>query len=429
MSKRRRHRYTPPEGPFERVTLRLESLVHGGDSIGRHEGQVVFVPFGIPGELVVVEIIEQHTGYARGRIIEVPEPSPDRVTAPCPYFGVCGGCQWQHMRYEAQLDAKRRIVEEQLRRIGGFSDSPVRPTLGMLDPWHYRNQARFSARRDGHLGFTRIDHHRFLQIDYCLIMQPPINEALAQLQGQAAGPRLHQVAVRAGAYTGDRLVNPRIGDGETPVESGQPSFRERMLGHEFTISPSSFFQVNTKPEPRDLRSVVMDAPEQVSQAELLVLLAKDRLRLSGTERVVDAYCGVGAFALALAPHCAEVIGIEESASSLKDARLNQQGIPNVTFIQAKTEAVLPNIERPVHAVVIDPPRAGCKPEVLRAILDLRPASVFYVSCEPATLARDLRVLVDGGFRLEEVQPVDLFPQTYHIESCTTLRWEGGTSNA
>jgi 23S rRNA (uracil1939-C5)-methyltransferase len=405
-------------------TVRLESLVHGGAALGRDGGRVVFVPFGLPGELVRVAIVEERPDYLRGRLLEVIEPSPDRVAAPCVYFGACGGCNWQHLAYPAQLEAKRQIVVEQLERLGKFSDPPVRPTIGSSDPWHYRNQARFSARRSGHLGFTRSDQRRFLQIDYCLIMQPPINAVLAELQGRALGRRLHQVVVRAGARTGDLLVNPKVGNGLEPVPSGQPFYREALLGREFVVSPSSFFQVNTRPDRRDLSSVVADPPADVSQAELLVLLARDRLGLTGDEWIVDAYCGVGVFALLLAPYCAGVVGIEESASSLRDARANLGDTLNVSLVQAKVEEALPKLEGRLDAIVIDPPRAGCRPPVLRAILDRQPRRVFYVSCEPSTLARDLRVLVDGGYRLEEVQPVDLFPQTYHIETCTTLVWEG-----
>lgn len=417
---------TIPEAqlPLPRRTLRLESLVHGGAALGRDGGQIVFVPFGLPGELVTIEVVEERHDFLRGRLLEVIEPSPDRVPAPCIYFGACGGCQWQHLAYPAQLEAKRRIVVEQLERIGKFHEPPVRPTIGSSDPWHYRNQARFSARRSGHLGFTRSDQRRFLQIDYCLIMQPPINGVLAELQGRAVGRRLHQVAVRTGARTGDLLVGPKIGNGEDPIPSGQSAYREQLLGREFVVSQSSFFQVNTRPDVRDLSTVVTNPPADVSQAELLVLLARERLGLTGREWLVDAYCGVGVFALLLAPYCAGVVGIEESASSLRDARANLGDALNVTFLQAKVEEALPKLDGPLDAVVIDPPRAGCKPEVLHALLERRPQRIFYVSCEPSTLARDLRVLVDGGYRLEEVQPVDLFPQTYHIETCTTLIWEG-----
>jgi 23S rRNA (uracil1939-C5)-methyltransferase len=407
-----------------RRTLRLDTLVHGGAALGRDNGRVVFVPFGLPGELVTVEIVEERHDYLRGRLVEVIEPSPDRVRPPCLYFGECGGCQWQHLAYPAQLEAKRRIVIEQLERIGKFPDPPVRPTIGSSDPWHYRNQARFSTRRSGHLGFTRSDHRRFLQIDYCLIMQPAINAALAELQGNALGRRLHQVVVRTGARTGDLLVGPKIGDGEQPIPSGQPFYRETLLGREFVVSPSSFFQVNTRPDRRDLSSILLDPPADVSQAEVLVLLARERLGLTGREWVVDAYCGVGVFALLLAPWCAGVVGIDESASSLRDARANLGDTLNVTFIQAKVEEALPKLEGQLDAIILDPPRAGCKPEVLQAVVARHPTRVLYVSCEPSTLARDLRLLVDGGYRLEEVQPIDLFPQTYHIETCTTLVWEG-----
>ncbi|GIW10592.1 MAG: 23S rRNA (uracil-5-)-methyltransferase RumA [Dehalococcoidia bacterium] len=410
--------------PGRELVVRLERLVHGGDALARHEGRIVFVPFGAPGELVRVAVLEERADYLRGQLLEVIEPAPERVPSPCLYFGECGGCQWQHLDYAAQLRAKQQIVVEQLERIAHLPTPPVRPTIGVSDPWHYRNHARFTVRRSGHLGFMRTDRRRFLQIDYCLLMQPPINAALAELQGRATGQRLHQVVVRCGARTGDRLIGPRVGDGSWPLPSGQPFYRDQLLGREFQVSLSSFFQVNTRPDQRPLPLRHTPAPPDPSQAEALVLLTRDRLQLTGQERVVDAYCGVGVFALLLAPFCAEVIGIEESAAALRDATANRGETPNVRFLQAKVEDALPTLEGRVDAVVIDPPRAGCKPAVLEAIIRRRPRRVVYVSCEPATLARDLRVLVDGGYRLEEVQPVDLFPQTYHIETCTTLVWEG-----
>lgn len=407
----------------DRLTVRIESLVHGGDGLARSDGKVVFVPFTVPGELVEAELTEVHPDFARGTALEILEASPDRVEPPCVYFGECGGCQWQHVAYPAQLLAKERTVRDQLRRIGGFEDPPVRPVIGGVDPWAYRNHARFTARRSGHLGFTRIDHRRFIQIDRCLIMQEPINEALAELQGDARGKRLHQVAIRCSPRTGDFLISPEIQETSATIKTGQPFYEDELLGRRFRVSASSFFQVHTRPERRDLSAFGLDADLDVSQAEVLILLARSRLKLTGKERLIDAYCGGGTFALALSAYCREAIGIEESASSLRDARHNLGDTDNVSFVQGKVEQILPEMAGTADAMVIDPPRAGCRPEVLRAIVSLQPKRLFYVSCEPSTLARDLRILVDSGFWLEEVQPVDLFPQTAHIESCSTLIWE------
>jgi 23S rRNA (uracil1939-C5)-methyltransferase len=411
----------------DELHLDLESMAFGGEAIGRADGQVIFVPFAIPGEAVRVVQEKAKKGYSRTRLLEVLRSSPERVSPPCTYFGTCGGCQWQHVTYEAQLRFKREVVVEQLRRLGGFADAEryVRPTLGMVTPWEYRNHMRFSlGRRYGELGLTRKETHRLLRIDYCWIALPQINRALDRLQRRGAGLETHQVTIRYSPRTAQLLVQPAI-PAVPELETGQPYLEEEVLGHRFRVAPSAFFQVNTRPERRALPDSlrlpwVAERTGEYSMAELLALVVLDRLGEARLGRVVDAYCGVGTFAVLLAGRADEVIGIEESPAAVRDAEHNARDLPNVRFLQGKTEEMLPKLEGGVDAVVLDPARLGCHPTVLDALLATRPPRVVYVSCDPATLARDLKVLVAGGYRLRQVEPIDLFPQTYHIESVSTL---------
>ncbi len=403
----------------------------GGEALGRlSDGRVVFVPRTLPGETVRARLVEDRRDFARADLLEVLRAGAGRVEPPCPYYREgCGGCSWQHADYQLQLRLKQRIVLDQLRRIGRFASAEelVRAALGMVEPWHYRNQARFTVgRKFGELCFTYRSTHRLLRIDHCWITHPLINDTLGQVQSQLAGVgrRIHQIAIRVGANTGDLLVSPALP--EVPsVSSGQPWLEEELLGQRYRLSPPSFFQVNTRRELRPLPSVIgralLPVPRDgLSMAELLALLVLDRLEPALSDFVVDAYSGVGTFALLLAPLVREVVGIEEAKSAVNDALHNARDMPNVSFIQARTEDALPSLTRCPDAVILDPARVGAHAQVLSALLALRPRRVVYVSCDPSTLARDLRILVDGGYTLHEVQPLDMFPQTYHIECVATL---------
>src|SRR5882762_5168093 len=419
------------EPVVEPVSVELTDAAFGGEAIGHlPDGRVVFVPRGLPGETALVRIQQEKRDFARAELAAIAQPSPRRVDPPCPYYTAgCGGCSWQHAEYALQLQLKERIVADQLRRIGHFSDADelVRPAIGMIEPWHYRNQARFTVgRRFGELCFTYRASHRLLRIDHCWIVHPRINEVVGVAQGRLSslGRRIHQVLIRVGANTGQVMVSPALP--EVPeLESGQPFLEEELLGRRFRLEPPSFFQVNTRRELRPLPPPVGRAwlplpADGLSMAELLALMVIDRVQPDPGALVVDAYSGVGTFALLLAPLVREVIGIEEARSAIRDAVHNAEDVPNARFIQGKTEAVLPELEQRPDSVVLDPARVGCHPDVLHALLNLRPRRVVYVSCDPSTLARDLRILVDGGYALHEVQPLDMFPQTYHVECVATL---------
>jgi 23S rRNA (uracil1939-C5)-methyltransferase len=400
MARRDRHaRFRPPAGETFRLTL--ESLSHRGSAIGRKDGQIVFAAFGIPGEEVDVLIERAYPDYLEGVVTAVHTPAPSRVTPRCEYFGVCGGCQVQHIDYAEQLRLKTAVVREQLRRIGGLPDVPVLPAIGSPEPWYYRNHARFSLDRDGHLGFVMRGRRRVLPIENCYIMQPPILGVLHALQS-AGLPKLHQVAVRFGVNTGEMLIQPDVSAYAPEIPSGQTLYEEELCGERFRVSASSFFQVNTR------------------QAETLVHLVREGLCLRPEDVLLDAYAGAGAFAKILAMEVAEVVAVEVSASSVADGRHNTAGMPNVHWIEGEVERILPELEARPTAAVLDPSRQGCAPPVLQALIDAGVARIAYVSCDPATLARDLRALVEGGYHVRNVQPVDLFPQTYHIESVTLL---------
>ncbi len=437
MSRRRRGSAAALDD-LEPVAVELTDAAFGGEAIGHlPDGRVVFVSRGLPGEAGLVRLSETRRDFARGELETLERGVPGRVEAPCPYYAAgCGGCSWQHADYPLQLRLKEQIVVDQLRRIGHFADAEalVRPAIGMHNPWQYRNQARFTVgRRFGELCFTFRASHRLVRIDHCLIVHPRINALLEVAQGRlsALGRRIHQVSIRVGANTGDYLISPALP--EVPeLESGQPWMEEALLGRRFRLEPPSFFQVNTLRETRELPPTIRTAhlplpSDGVSMAELLALLVLDRLEPWRDQTVVDAYSGVGTFALLAAPLVRSVVGIEEAKSAVRDAEYNARDVPNARFVLAKTESALSEVLRSAaassaaaQAVVLDPARVGCHPDVLQALLEQRPQRVVYVSCDPSTLARDLHILTAGGFSLSEVQPLDMFPQTYHIECVATL---------
>ena len=381
--------------------LLLTDMTYHGAAVGRLDGQVVFAYYGLPGDEVMVAVEERHRSYLLGKVVEVLLPSPRRAFAPCPYFGECGGCQWQQADYAYQLEMKRDIVRNQLRRLGGLVEVEVLPLVPSPRIWHYHNHARFVADPAGQLGFRRLRGREVIYIGFCWIMHLPISRALEKLQRFSYTPG-QTVVVRAGIESGDMLVQPRLsGPGDLPT--GQPYLEEQLLGRRYRVSADSFFQVN------------------ILQAEQLVRLVADGLEPEPRDHLLDLYGGVGTFGLALADRVERITSVEEFAPAVEDARYNARDLDNVRIRLGRAEEVVKGLKERIDCAVVDPPRCGCAPSVLRALAALGPSRIAYVSCDPATLARDLGLLVGAGYEVASVRPIDMFPQTFHIETVAVLR--------
>lgn len=371
--------------PGERVTLRVDDLAFGGEGVARQDGFVVFVPFTIPGELVEVELTEIGKKHGRGRLLRVIEASPERTAPCCPYFGDCGGCQYQHLDYAAQLRWKRSQVANLMTRLGGLPPEVVGEVVPCPAPYGYRNRIMVRSqhhRREGRLavGFLRPESREVLDITACAIAEPELNEQLA--------------AWRA----------------EPPARGGlKRVFRVPPAG--WDVPADSFFQNNFKLLPG------------------LVATVRGRLREAGVRHLVDAYCGVGFFSLVTADLVASFAGIEIDGHAIAAARRNavRRGVTNGEFVAGPAETWLPPLLAKFPAartaVLVDPPRTGCAPSLVQALRSARPAQVVYVSCHPATLARDLQRLTEhGAGRVESVTPLDMFPQTQHVECVADVRF-------
>ena len=387
----------------ETARLTLKEMGSEGDTIAHLDGEAINVFGGIPGEEVTAKVFRyrrRRRRKASAMVTEVLKASPHRVAPPCPYFGPCSGCQWQHIKHGHQLTLKRQAVERELWAYPELRSLSVSDALPSRKQFDYRNHARFTIRRQGSLGFINRINRRFVRVDSCMLMSPWINETLAKLQDRCE--ETSQLSVRYGVNTGEWLVQPSLDSEEVPIETGQTHYGEELLGRRFRIASPSFFQVNTE------------------QAARLIELVKSRLDLTGEETLVDAYAGVGTFAVLLASEVRRVIAIEESESAIRDAAVNAIGLDNLEFRQGKVEDVLGSPDWTPDVVILDPPRAGCQPPALEAVAKWAPRKTVYVSCEPATLARDLSMLVEGGLRVDTVEPVDMFPQTHHVECVATL---------
>jgi len=399
----------PQESRLLRLTLTGTGRL--GEALAEDDnGMQVFVFGGIPGETVIAEIIQERRSHITARVVEVVEPSPHRVRAPCVYFGTCTGCQWQHIEYGHQLEMKRDIVRNSLSRVGGLDGIFVEPAMPSPSQLGYRNHARFTISKNAKLGFVNRATREVVEVDECLLMARGINEALASLQGLVG--ETSQLSIRYGINTDSLMVQPALHHQDIPLATGQRTYEESLSGHTFQVASPSFFQVNTE------------------LAEQLTKLVKEGLQLTGNETVVDAYAGVSTFAVLLSDYAKRVIAIEESSSALMDAEVNTAATPNVELKRGRTEIALAEfVGQDIDAVVLDPPRSGCEPGALKSLINVAPRRIVYVSCDPETLARDLRVLSDGPFRIEGVQPVDMFPQTHHVECVVVLSLDEGRQQA
>jgi 23S rRNA (uracil1939-C5)-methyltransferase len=370
----------------------------------------------LPGEVVEVEARWRLPWPGRRkkrlkppalRVLRVVDSAPARVAAPCPVFGVCGGCQLQHMQYATQLVWKTERMYTLLAEAG-FSTAPVRPAIGCAPPWNYRNHMRFSIDRQGRVGLTARGTSRVLPLTRCDIADERINKSLAVLARHRL-PR-PQALVRYGVATGQMLLQPSpLGELREDLEAlgvelRDQEFEEALAGRFFRIRPSSFFQTN------------------IAQANVMARLTLEALPTGPEISLVDAYCGVGTFARLMAERAGRVLAVEESESAILDARANLADASNVEIIKGKVEVILPNMTQRLDGLVIDPPRAGCQRPVLDALIARRVPRVVYISCGAESLTRDLAILCleSGAYRLASLQPLDMFPQTAHIENIAVL---------
>ena len=432
--------------------LTITRQAYGGRGVGHHNGMAVFVPRTAAGDIVDVQLLTQRRHYAMGEVTELRRASAWRVQAPCVLYDRCGGCHLQHLGYAHQLSIKTEQVHDCLARIGKLSDVPVAPMLGSARPFGYRNKVLYHYdRARGVLGLMGRHENRIVDTPRCLISDPRADMIMARIRALAAilpslRPILHQVQVQVGQRTGDCLVTviadekpalaiqqqlwaairdlarglwlhvktadtPARFKGDTTLIGGAAGIYERVGEHRFRLEPQSFFQVNTV------------------QMERLYDLVREAAGLQGSEMVLDLYSGGGSIAFMLAPYCRQVYGVEidRQATLLAVQQAAAAGIDNCQFRTGKVERILHRYlaqGMQPDLAVLDPPRAGCHPEVLQALATLRVPRVIYVSCSPPTLARDLRRLHDLGYQTSIVQPLDMFPQTYHIECVATLRRDG-----
>jgi 23S rRNA (uracil1939-C5)-methyltransferase len=410
---------------MEEIKLSLTGLAYGGEAFGRDQsGRMIFVPFALPGERARVEVVKTHKRWARARLLEVIEPSPDRIDPRCAHFTLCGGCHYQHMPYAAQLRAKQDIVKDQLARIGGFEDPPVAATVPSPSPWQYRNHMRFSLTPQGKLGFVTAASDRVFAVEECHLPEPPLADIWPRIELESI-PGLTHVGLRSGAKDEQLMIlhgegNPEVevhielptsvvwlGPGGAAVLGGEGFLEIEVLGRLFRVSAGSFFQVNT------------------ALAGELVLRGLEALEVHAGEVVFDLYAGVGLFSAALAAAGARVVAVEDSQWACADFEVNLDEYDDVALYEASVEQALPAIKEKPAAELVDPPRAGLSREALDLLVESGPQRLVYVSCDPATLARDGKRLAAAGYTLESLTPIDLFPQTYHIE--TISRWRHGAS--
>jgi 23S rRNA (uracil1939-C5)-methyltransferase len=402
--------------------IRIDNLAYGGDAIGRlPDGRVIFVPYAIPGEMVRLYLMEDKPRHARGELVEVLEPSPERIVPRCPHFSTCGGCHYQHMNYQDQLKAKAAILREQLERIGGLRDFPAIGIIPAPEPWYYRNHIQFHMTPDGKLGFQKAHSNQPFAIHECHLPEAGINRLWPLVDAESI-PGLERISLRLGADEDIMLIlessDPQpvefsiedltisvvqVGQTGSMVLAGSDHIEMNVLGKRFRVSASSFFQVNTL------------------QAQAMVKYLVDHLSLGEDMTVLDVYCGVGLYSYFLAPNVKRLVGIEVSADACEDFTTNLDEFDNVELYEDSADNVLSQVNFNPDLIIMDPPRAGLGVNTVEGVLQQGAAHLVYISCDTATLARDGKQLSAGGYSLESVTLLDMFPQTYHIESISL--WE------
>lgn len=389
------------------TALQIEKLVYGGEGLSRNEGQVILTPFVLPGEAVQVETGAARSGVLRGRVVEVTSPSAARVEPPCPYFARCGGCHYQHANYEAQLEAKRAILAETLRRVGKF-ETPVSIETAAGEPWGYRNRAQFHI-EDRKLGYRERASHTLCPIEQCPISSPKINECITILNGMLHDARWPKFIRSVEVFTNEEQVQLNVLDTLQPVAVRFFEWAaERIPGlvtgpldyGAFRVSHNSFFQVNR---------FLVDPMVEIALAD------------ARGESALDLYAGVGLFSVPLARRFTSVTAVESGTGAVHDLEINAEraGVP-VIAIGESVDAYLQELGAAPDFVLADPPRTGLGKNVVQKLTEWQPRAITIVSCDPATLARDLAGLTAGGYKIARMTLLDLFPQTFHIETVVSL---------
>lgn len=391
-------------------------MSYGGEAIGRYAGRAVFVPFALPGETVRVRIVDERKNFARAELLQVIRPAPERISARCRHFGVCGGCHYQHLPYPEQLKLKTSILRDQLARIGKIQDPAVEEMVASTEEWYYRNHVQFHLDLNGKPGFMASGSpETVFPIAECFLPQAAINALWPSLDFEAGSP-IQRVSLRCGfnealmlVLESDEQEIPELEietdisvvhmtEDDALVMAGDDHLIISVLDRAFKVSAGSFFQVNT------------------GMAEKMVAHLLQAMPLTPASTLLDVYCGAGLFSAFFAPRVARLIGIESARSSCEDFAVNLDEFDNVELYEGLAQEILPGLDIQVDAAIVDPPRAGLDKSALDALVGLAPKTLAYVSCDPSTLARDAARLLAGGYRLKQVTPFDLFPQTYHIES-------------
>ena len=391
--------------------IEIEKLVYGGDGLSRVDGQVVLTPLVLPQEQVSVETTRIKNGLLRGSVTAIEQASPHRVTPRCPYFGACGGCQYQHSDYAFQVEQKRAILLENLQRLGGIKfEGEIKALTG--EPWFYRNRIQLHFEK-GKSGFHRHGSNQLVPVSDCYIASPLLVEAIQKLSDIVTKHEWPGFLQSLELFSNETELQINVLDSTRPVAARFFEWLKKWLplaagpinyqaaGHSFRISHGAFFQVN--------RFLIEQLVEEVTGG-------------MGGNHAVDLYAGVGLFSLPLAAKFGRVDSVERSGPAVRDLEFNadQAGLTNITATRADAEEFLRELEDTPDLVVVDPPRSGLGKEAAQELLRVRPKKLVIVSCDPATLARDLKVLVEG-FEVRRMTLVDLFPQTYHLETVVELK--------
>ena len=387
------------------VTLNIKSFNKMGLTISNLGGKTVEILGGIPQEKVEVRLLRIYPDKIISIVNKVIESSKHRVNAPCVKFLECTGCQWQHIEYKYQLILKKEIVVSELKRYEKLSKVLVNSTLPSINELNYRNHSRFTVRSKnspGEVGFINSSTRKFVKINECLLMNRKINSILAEIQDNMDG--FSQVSIRGSDKTSSFLVQPNLIEKEFSFESGQTHYLERIFDREYNVASPSFFQVN------------------ISQLENIINISKKLLDFDGSGTLVDAYSGVGVFGSLFSNFVDKVICIEESASATIDGIKSNGDLMNIQYVQKKTEHALLEFNEEIKYLILDPPRVGCHIDVLKAVKRIKPSKILMISCDPASMMRDLNILVsDDFYSIDSITPIDMFPQTRHIECVAILK--------